>query len=77
MANGYRVRIASAVSDGTNIFLEVEVISPTQTFPLLRPTFKVGTAASVLTSYLQTIANNGPALASDVSALVGQTVNGA
>ena len=77
MANGYRAKVLSAVSDGTNIFLEVEVSSGSQTFPLIRPTFKVGTTAATIQTYIQTIANNGPTLAADISTLVGTTVNGA
>jgi hypothetical protein len=77
MANGYRVRVVSAMTDGTNIFLEVEISSPTQTYPIIRPMFKVGTSAATIQTYLQTIANNAPALASDIAVLVGQTVSGA
>jgi hypothetical protein len=76
MANGYKVRLASAATDGTNIFLEIEITSPTQTYPLVRPVFKVGTAASVITAYLQNIATTGPSLTADISALVGQSVAG-
>lgn len=77
MANGFRARVFSAVSDGTNIFLEVEIQSPTQTYQMIRPTFKVGTSAATITAYLQTLANNAPTLAADVVAIVGQFVQGA
>lgn len=76
MANGYKVRVVSAVSDGTNYYFEVEITSPTQTYPLVRPVFKVGTSVAAIISYIQTIANNAPALATDISTLVGQSVSG-
>lgn len=77
MANGYRVRIESAVSDGTNIFLVLQIKSPTQTYELIRPVFKVGTAASVIDTYCQTIADGGPTLATAISELVGKNYSGA
>lgn len=77
MANGYRARLISAVSDGTNIYCEVEVSSASQTYPSIYPTFKVGTTAATVRAYLQTIANNAPTLADDIAALVGQATAGA
>lgn len=77
MANAYRVTVKSAVSDGTNIFLEVEIFSGTQTFQLIRPAFKVGTTAATIQAYLQNIANNQPTLAADVATLVNVPIVGA
>jgi len=77
MANGYKVKVVSAVTDGTNIFTTVQIDSPTQTYEPIRPVFKVGTSAATITAYLQTIANNAPTLAADVAAIVGQSVAGA
>lgn len=77
MPNAYKVTVKSAVSDGTNIFLEVEIFSGTQTYPLLRPTFRVGTTAAAIRAYLQAIANNQPVLADDVAALTNNSVQGA
>lgn len=77
MANGYRVRLESAVSDGTNIYTEMKISSPTQTLPIIRPVFPVGTTAAVIQAYMQAIANTGPTLASDVSDLIGSNVSGA
>ena len=74
MANGFRVTLKSAMSDGTNIFTEIEIYANGQTLPIIRPVFKVGTAASTITSYMQTIANNGASLAADVAAIVGSSV---
>lgn len=76
MANAYKVTAKSAVSDGTNIFLEVEISSGAQTQPVIRPVFKVGTTAAAIQAYLQVIANNQPALAADVAAIVGVPVQG-
>jgi hypothetical protein len=77
MANGYKARIESAVSDGTNIFLAVKIDSPTGTYELIRPVFKVGTAASVIDTYLQAIADTGPSLAAGIAAIVGKSYTGA
>lgn len=77
MANAYRVTVKSAVTDGTNIFLEVEIFSGTQTFQLIRPTFKFGTTAATIQAYLQTIANNQPALAADIGTLINVPIIGA
>jgi len=77
MANGYRVRLESAVSDGTNIYTEMKISSPTQTLPLVRPSFPVGTSAASIVAYMQKMADNGPTLASAISDLVGSNVSGA
>lgn len=74
MANGYRVTIDSIASDGTNLFVEVRISSGTTTFPTIVPVFPVGTSAASITAYIQTIATNGPTLASDIAALVGSSV---
>lgn len=76
MANGFRVTLKSALSDGTNIFTEIEIYANGVTQPIIRPVFKVGTTAATITSYMQTIATNGSTLASDVSAIVGSSVLG-
>lgn len=68
--------VKTAASDGTNIFLEVEVFNGTVTLPLLRPVFPVGTSASTITTYLQNIANNRPSVAADVAALVNSPIAG-
>lgn len=77
MANGFKVRVESAVSDGANIFLVVKISSATQTYEFVRPVFKVGTAASTVDTYMQAIADAGPTLADGISALVGKTYSGA
>ncbi len=71
-----KATIRSAASDGTNIFLEVEVYNGTITLPLLRPVFPVGTSASDIQTYLSNIANNRPTLAQDVAEMVNVTVTG-
>lgn len=77
MANAYKVTVKSAVSDGTNIFLDVEIFSGTQTYQMIHPAFAVGTTAATITAYLQTIANNQPTLAADVAAIINVPVQGA
>lgn len=77
MANPYKATIRSISTDGTNLFLEVEVFDGSRTLPYLYPTFPVGTAAATITSYVQTIANNQPALTADIEALVNSVVIGA
>lgn len=68
-----RVTLKSAMSDGQNIFTEVEVYVNGVTLPIIRPVFKVGTTAATITTYLQTLANNATSLASDVVAIVGSS----
>lgn len=77
MANGFSVRIESAVTDGANIFFAVKISSPTQTLELVRPVFPAGTAASVIDTYMQKIADTGPALTAAISVLVGKSYTGA
>jgi hypothetical protein len=77
MANGYRVWIDSIASDGTNLYLEVRIQLGATTFPTIRPVFPVGTSAADLTTYIQTIADNGPTLTSALAELVGSSVKGA
>lgn len=74
MASGYRVTIDSIATDGTNLFVEVRISNGLTTFSTIKPIFPVGTPAADITSYIQTIANNAPALASDIAALVGTSV---
>lgn len=77
MANGYRVWIDSIATDGTNLFLEVRVSSGATTMPTIRPVFPVDTTVATLLAYIQTIADNGPTLSSEIAELVGASVKGA
>lgn len=77
MANAYRVTCRSIVSDGTNIFLEVEIYNGSQTLPLIRPVFEVGTSRSTILAYLQQIADNQPVLSGSLLDLVNNVVVGA
>lgn len=77
MANGYKVRLESVVSDGTNIYTEMKISSPTQTLPLVRPAFPVGTTAATIVTYMQSIADSGAAIDSTIADLVGFNVAGA
>lgn len=77
MANAYKVTIKSIVSDGTNLFVEISIFDGSHTCPSIFPVFPVGTAASTINSYVQTIANNQPTLTQDIANLVNTTVAGA
>lgn len=77
MANAYKVTINSISTDGTNLFVELSVFDGIHTLPLLRPVFAVGTTAAAIQAYAQAIANNQPALAADIGALVNTTLTGA
>lgn len=74
MANGYKVVINSITSDGTNYYVEIGINDGVHQLPVIVPVFPVGTLASVITAYIQQVATNGPALTSDISALVGTSV---
>lgn len=74
MANGYKVRIDSIATDGTNLFVTLNINDGAHALPPITPVFPVGTTAATITSYIQTIANNGPTLTSDIAALVGSSV---
>lgn len=71
-----KATVKTAASDGTNIFLEVEIFNGDVTLPLLRPVFPVGTTAAVITTYLTLIANNRPVLAADIAAMVNSPITG-
>jgi len=71
-----KATIKSAASDGTNIFLEVEVYNGDVTLPILRPVFPVGTTAAEITTYLQNIANNRPSVAQGIAELTNVPVTG-
>jgi hypothetical protein len=77
MPNPYRVTIRSISTDGTNMFLEVEVFNGVHTLPPLRPSFPVGTTAATINAYLQTIADNQPVLDQAIADLVSTTIVGA
>ncbi len=69
-----KVTVKSAATDGTNIFLEVEIFNGTYTLPMIRPVFPEGTSAAKIQTYLSNIATNAPALTSAVRELVGYSV---
>lgn len=76
MANGYKVRIESISTDGTNLYVTLNINDGAHRLPDITPVFVVGTSAATITAYAQTIATNGPTLTSDIAALVGTTVSG-
>jgi hypothetical protein len=74
MAVKFRVKVKSISTDGTNLFLEVEIFDGLHTLPPLRPSFPVETTAATIQSYLQTIADNRPSLPADIADLVNTEV---
>jgi hypothetical protein len=76
MANSYRVTLKSVADDGTNTYCEMEISDGSRTMALIRPTFVTGTSAATIQSYMQTIANNQPTVATDVQGLVNVPVLG-
>ena len=78
MANGYKVRLDSITTDGTNYFLSLTINDGVHAFPPVTPVFPVsGATAAEIDTYIQTIADNGPSLAADIAALCGKTYTGA
>lgn len=73
----YTARVCSIVEDGTNIFVEIEVNTGTQTLPVIRPVFKAGTSYATIKTYIDTIVNNAPTLTASLAPLLGKTFTGA
>lgn len=71
-----KATIRSIATDGTNLYVEVEVFTGDVTEPLIRATFPAVTTAAAISSYVQTIANNRPSLTADIAALVNTSVTG-
>jgi hypothetical protein len=72
----FTAKVVSVVEDGTNIFLEVQLDSGTQTLPMIRPTFPAGTTYASIKTYLDNICNNAPALTASLAPLVSKTFTG-
>lgn len=77
MANPYIVNIKGIVSDGTNVYVEMNIFDGLRTSPSIFPVWPVGTTAATIQNYAQTIANNQPVLESSLGELVNTTVQGA
>lgn len=74
----YKVTIKNITSDGANYYTEAEIFDGREkTYPLIRPSFPIGTSASEIDSYFQTVANASPTLATAIADLVGKTYTGA
>lgn len=67
------VTVIGVATDGTNIFLEINIFNGTSTSQTLRPVFPATTSVSTITTYLQNIANAKPVLAANMAALLGTT----
>ena len=72
----YTVTVLSVATDGTNIFLEIQICNGPSTSAIIRPVFEVGTSAATIVTYLQAIATARPSLDSLVAALQGSTYTG-
>lgn len=78
MANGFKVRLDSIATDGTNYFVTITVNDGAHASPPMTPVFPVsGASAGEIDTYIQAIADNGSSLTSDIAALVGKTYTGA
>ena len=77
MANGYNVRIDSIATDGTNLFVSITVNDGAHASPPMVPVFPATATAAQINTYMQTIADNGSSLTSDIAALCGKTYTGA
>lgn len=78
MANGYKVRIDSIGTDGTNYFVTININDGVHQLPSITPVFPVsGATATEIDTYIQTIADNGSSLSADIAALCGKTYTGA
>ena len=73
----YTAKVLSIVEDGTNIFLELQVNTGSQTLPPIYPVFKAGTSYATIKSYIDTIVNNAPTLTASLAPLLGVTFTGA
>lgn len=76
MPSAYTVRVMTIGTDGTNIYLEIQISDGTTTGPIIRPVFEVGTTAATIVTFLQAIATARPALADTVAVLAGTTYTG-
>ena len=72
MAVKYKVTIRSISTDGTNIYLEIEVFDGEHTLPTLRPSFDKNITAAEIDTYVQAIADAAPTLAESIYSLVGK-----
>ena len=77
MANGYKVRIDSIGTDGTNYFVTLLINDGIHALPPITPVFPVTITAAQIDAYIQTIADNGSTLADSIAALSGKTYTGA
>jgi hypothetical protein len=72
----YTAKVLSIVEDGSNIFLEVQVNTGTQTLPIIRPVFKAGTTFATIKTYVDAIVTNAPTLTASLAPLLDRTFTG-
>jgi len=75
-SNRYSVFVRSISTDGTSLFLDIEVFDGLHTYPTIHPSFAVGTPASDIRAYLQSIVDGQPVLDPDLGKLVGTFIQG-
>lgn len=67
----YSAKVVGLTSDGTNIFVKVDISSGPSTMETIVPVFPSDTSVAAIKAYLQTIADNAPTLSNEMSGLVG------
>ena len=76
MANPYSVKINSVATDGTNVYVKFQIFDGLHTSAELQTDFPANVSAATINSYMQTVANNQPALTGSLGALVSTTIQG-
>lgn len=77
MPNGFKVKIDSISTDGTNLFFTISVFNGAHTLPPITPVFDDATTAAQIDTYMQTIVDNGASLPAAMVPLVGKIYTGA
>ena len=77
MANGFKLRVDSISTDGSNVFVTIIVNDGAHALPPITPVFPVGISAADIDTYLQAVVDNGYNLTADIAALSGKTYTGA
>lgn len=73
-ASKYKVFVRSISTDGTSLFLDIEVFNGLHTLPTIHPSFSVDTPAADIITYLQNIVINQPRLDPLLHVLVGNFI---
>lgn len=68
--------LRAAADDGINTYLFIEISDGQRTMPLVQASVPTGTTQALVRRFLQNIANNAPAVAAAVQALVNVPITG-